>query len=58
MVKDRSELVRLFLKAGFEPADELNPRTLKRLILAAYDGKNYQTAPMLPIFWNGKTQVF
>jgi len=58
LVKDKSELVKLFLKAGFEPADDLTPKTLKKLILAAYDGKNYKTAPMLPIFWNGKTQIF
>ena len=58
LVRNKSDLVKLFLNSWFEPADDLTPKTLKKLILAAYDGKNYQTAPMLPIFWNSKTQIF
>jgi len=58
LVKNKSELIKLFLNAWFNPADNLTPKTLKKLILAAYDNKEYKTAPMLPIFWNNKTQTF
>ena len=58
LVKSKQDLIKLFSLAWFYPADKLDLERLKKLALAAYDGKSYKTAPMLPIFWNSKTQIF
>ena len=58
LVKSRQDLVKLFSLAGFYPAEKLDLERLKKLVTAAYDGKSYKEAPMLPIFWDFKTQIF
>ena len=55
---DKAELVKLFSLAGFYPAEKINLDRLKKLATAAYDGQTYKNAPMLPIFWNNKAQIF
>jgi hypothetical protein len=50
-------LVKVFLQAGFQPAEDISPSSLKKLIQAAYANQQYVQAPMLPIFWNNKTQI-
>ena len=58
LVSSEHKLVEAFLRIWFSLADDLNLRNLRKLILAAYKGKHYETAPMSPIFWNWKPQLF
>ncbi len=57
-VRNKNTILSLFLDAWFKIADWITLKNLKRLIQSAYWTLPYQTAPMLPIFWNNKPQSF
>jgi len=57
LASSEKKLINTFLEAWFYHDDNLDLKNLKKLILAAYWGKFYETAPMTPMFWNWKAQL-
>jgi len=56
--RHKNDLVNIFEKAGFYLSDKIAPKSVEKMWLALYDKIPYQRAPMLPLFWNNKVQLF
>jgi len=58
LAKNDDSLYKLFIESWFLPADKLSFINFSKLGLAVYDNIPYKTAPMTPLFWNKKVQLF
>lgn len=58
LAKSDKDLIILFKKAWFIPADRITFESIVKIWTSLYDKKPYYTAPMLPLYWNNKIQNF
>jgi len=58
LAKNDWDLIKLFKKAWYTPADKITFDSIVKIWTSLYDKKPYYNAPMLPLYWDGKLQNF
>lgn len=58
IIASKDSMDKAFKKAGWTVSDNINPRSLKRLIIAGLMDKPYPGAPGIPSFWDAKPNDF
>jgi len=58
LAKNDLDLVKLFKKAWFTPADRITFKSVVKIWTSLYDKQPYKNAPMLPLYWNKQLQKF
>jgi len=58
LVKKDQDLLKIFNKSWFTPADKISLDSIKKMWTSLYDNIAYNDAPMLPLYWNTNVQKF
>ena len=58
IAKNDNEIKKLFIKSSWEEADKIWRTSIKKIWWALIENKEYNTAPMTPLYWNKKIQLY
>lgn len=58
IAKNDDEIKKIFTKSSWEQGDKIWRTSLKKMWWALIENKEYKTAPITPLYWNKKIQLY